>query len=214
MPVTERKVSLLATGGHKKNDPNRRYTIIKQDGSETERPRFPTSPYAARAPKFCNDSISDAVSLSQSPKVMSHKDLPQKEMGFKMYDVILSGEGDAPAPTFDPEMEKFMPMLTDYLKSEDWCVSSCGVREFNTYKVHDISPPGSPSTAKPAAESSVSISKSKSQGDDYVWDVFYHRPTNLGEWNAIANIGTLCVHFIYFCLDGFCWVSCFLNLVG
>src|SRR5882762_5624663 len=115
MPVTERKVSLLATGGHKKNDPNRRYTIIKQDGSETERPRFPTSPYAARAPKFCNDSISDAVSLSQSPKVMSHKDLPQKEMGFKMYDVILSGEGDAPAPTFDPEMEKFMPMLTDYL---------------------------------------------------------------------------------------------------
>jgi hypothetical protein len=35
-----------------------------------------------------------------------------------MYDAILSGDGDAPAPAFDPEMDKFMPMLTDYLKSE------------------------------------------------------------------------------------------------
>jgi len=27
--------------------------------------------------------------------------------------------------------------------------------------------------------------------DDYVWDVFYHRPTTLSEWNAAANVGTL-----------------------
>lgn len=32
-----------------------------------------------------------------------------------MYDAILSGD---PAPVFDPEMDKFLPMLTDYLKSE------------------------------------------------------------------------------------------------
>lgn len=28
--------------------------------------------------------------------------------------------------------------------------------------------------------------------DDYVWDVFYHRPATLSEWNAVAaNVGTV-----------------------
>lgn len=31
------------------------------------------------------------------------------------------------------------------------------------------------------------------KSDDYVWDVFYHRPATLSEWNDAANIGTLCV---------------------
>jgi hypothetical protein len=26
---------------------------------------------------------------------------------------------------------------------------------------------------------------------DYVWDVFYHRPATLSEWNQAANVGTL-----------------------
>jgi len=53
-----------------------------------------------------------------------------------------------------------------------------------------MSPPGSPSIASAVAEHSEFVSESKSQDDDYVWDVFYHRPANL-EWNAITNIGTL-----------------------
>jgi len=57
-----------------------------------------------------------------------------------------------------------------------------------------MTPPGSPSAAKSFEESSAAVTESKSEGDDYVWDVFYHRPTKLSEWNAIANIGTLCVH--------------------
>jgi hypothetical protein len=28
---------------------------------------------------------------------------------------------------------------------------------------------------------------------DYVWDVFYHRPATLSEWNEAANVGTLWV---------------------
>ena len=28
---------------------------------------------------------------------------------------------------------------------------------------------------------------------DYVWDVFYHRPATLSEWNEVANVGTLSV---------------------
>ncbi|KAF8916968.1 hypothetical protein CPB85DRAFT_1286963, partial [Mucidula mucida] len=27
--------------------------------------------------------------------------------------------------------------------------------------------------------------------DDYVWDVFYHRPSTLSEWNSAATVGTL-----------------------
>ena len=34
---------------------------------------------------------------------------------------------------------------------------------------------------------------STSQSDDYVWDVFYHRPATLSDWNEVANVGTLCV---------------------
>jgi hypothetical protein len=59
-----------------------------------------------------------------SPKVISHKDLPTKKKDFKMYDAILYGDGDRPAPAFDSEMDKFMPMLTDYLKSEGLSVQA------------------------------------------------------------------------------------------
>lgn len=32
------------------------------------------------------------------------------------------------------------------------------------------------------------------ESDDYVWDVFYHRPASLSEWNHVAaNVGTLYV---------------------
>ncbi|KIM78501.1 hypothetical protein PILCRDRAFT_824407 [Piloderma croceum F 1598] len=173
LPTAEQKPP-PSIGRPPKDDPSRRYTIVKQDESGNEKPRLPTSP----------------------PKVISHKDLPPKQTDFKMYDAILYGDGGIPAPTFDSDMDKFLPMLTDYLK------------------IHDISPPGSPSAATSAAKSSVPIPESKSQGDDYVWDVFYHRPTTLSEWNAaIANIGTLCVYFFYFDWQGFL-VSCFLNLVG
>jgi hypothetical protein len=150
-PIKESKFPL--TSRQQKDDASRRYTIVKQDNSESERRRLPTSP----------------------PKVISHKDLPSKKTDFKLYDAILSGSDAAgpPAPIFDSEMDKFMPMLTDYLK------------------IHDMTPPGSPSAAKSFEESSAAVTESKSEGDDYVWDVFYHRPTKLSEWNAIANIGTL-----------------------
>jgi hypothetical protein len=37
------------------------------------------------------------------------------------------------------------------------------------------------------------ISNLTPKPDDYVWDVFYHRPVTLSEWNEVANVGTLCV---------------------
>ena len=69
-------------------------------------------------------------------------------------------------------------------------------------KVHDMSPPGTPSAAKSVEQSPTPVPESKSESGDYVWDVFYHRPTKLCEWNAVANIGTLCVPFLFFISPG------------
>jgi hypothetical protein len=150
-PVKDLKLPFSSR--QQKEDANRRYTIVKQEGSESEGRRLPTSP----------------------PKVISHKDLPPKKTDFKLYDAILSGDDvvTPPAPVFDSEMDKFMPMLKDYLK------------------IHDMSPPGTPSAAKSVEQSPTPVPESKSESGDYVWDVFYHRPTKLCEWNAVANIGTL-----------------------
>ncbi|KAF7365450.1 hypothetical protein MVEN_00418000 [Mycena venus] len=130
-----------------KEDPLRRYKIIAHDEGVPTRRRFPTSP----------------------PKVISAKDvLPKaKDTGFKLYDAVLSA--DKAKVENDEEMEKFMPMLNEYLKINDIATSA------STSSVPET----------PA------LSESSSSTDDYVWDVFYHRPVTLTEWNEAANVGTL-----------------------
>lgn len=132
------------------------------------------------------------------PKVISHKESLSKKTDFKLYDAVLSGGDTVPTPLFDDEMNKFMPLLKDYLKSEDWCVPVQFLVGSQSFEVHDMTPPGTPSTEDSSA--------SKAEDDDYVWDVFYHKPTKLSEWNAIANIGTLCVHFFIFHIYNLCVV--------
>ncbi|RDB17900.1 RNA polymerase II nuclear localization protein IWR1 [Hypsizygus marmoreus] len=127
----------------------RRYTILQSEEHDLETPkvqRAPTSP----------------------PKVISAKDLPPKTLSpdVKMYDAVLAAD-KASAPAIDPEMEKFLPMLNDYLK------------------LHDVAM--EPPDKGVAGGGALSSSKS----DDYVWDVFYHRPATLSEWNDAANVGTL-----------------------
>lgn len=91
-----------------------------------------------------------------------------------------------------------MPLLKDYLKSEDrYVLFQFLVGSSYLSKVHDMSPPGSST-----AEGSPVLTEAKVESEDYVWDVFYHKPTKLSEWNAVANIGTLCVHFSGFCMHG------------
>ncbi|KAF8208600.1 hypothetical protein K438DRAFT_1812540 [Mycena galopus ATCC 62051] len=130
-----------------KDDPLRRYKIIAHDEEvPTTRRRLPTSP----------------------PKVVSAKDvLPKaKDTGFKLYDAVLSA--DKPAAAGNEEMDKFIPMLNEYLKLNDISASA------STSSIAETLPP------------SESVST-----DDYVWDVFYHRPATLTEWNEAANVGTL-----------------------
>jgi hypothetical protein len=52
--------------------------------------------------------------------------------------------------------------------------------------VHDI-----PQATKEATFKAGDLATSTSKYDDYVWDVFYHRPATLSEWNEAANVGTL-----------------------
>ncbi|KAJ7163253.1 hypothetical protein C8R46DRAFT_1078736, partial [Mycena filopes] len=143
--ILEPKPTSARTSPSIPKDDVRRYRIIAQEEEEAlPRRRAPTSP----------------------PKVISAKDaLPKaKDTGFKLYDAVLSAD-KAPAAGADEEMEKFMPMLNEYLRINDISVS-----------------------APSAAESS---STETSSTDDYVWDIFYHRPATLSEWNEAANVGTL-----------------------
>lgn len=47
-----------------------------------------------------------------SPKVISSKDVPRND--FRMYDAVPEDQGST-LPPMDPEMDKFLPMLQDYL---------------------------------------------------------------------------------------------------
>jgi len=52
------------------------------------------------------------------PKVISSRDLPPKAANddIKMYDAVLERDKSARESAKDPEMDKFLPLLKDYLK--------------------------------------------------------------------------------------------------
>jgi hypothetical protein len=125
---------------------------------------------------------------NQRPKVISAKDVvpKTKDTGFKLYDAVLSAD-KTPTAVADEEMEKFMPMLNEYLKRRSF--GSCEYN-YSKFPVNDISASASVSSVAETLPPSESLSSST---DDYVWDVFYHRPVTLTEWNEAANVGTLYV---------------------
>ncbi|GLB38275.1 putative transcription factor Iwr1 [Lyophyllum shimeji] len=133
-----------------KADDARHYTILQRHVTdETHRITRPKSP----------------------PKVISSKDLPPKhpKADFKMFDAVRADKDlEGPPTTFDAEMEKFLPMLDQYLK------------------MHDVSL--DPEETNPAVGD---VAPRTAEADDYVWDVFYHREASLSEWNIAANVGTL-----------------------
>jgi len=135
-----------------KDESTRRYTIVQSEQSRGPISRFPTSP----------------------PKVLSSKDIAKKPVDYKMYDAIPQ-QSLSTDESF--EVNKFLPMLNDYLK------------------IHDIdigSETDSPALKKPSGVIVQPIlPQSALEDGDYVWDVFYHRPATLSEWNEAANVGTL-----------------------
>jgi hypothetical protein len=110
-----------------------------------------------------------------------------------MYDAIRQSETPM-AVDESSEMDKFLPMLNDYLN----CTSVSGLVAHSCTDnavVHDEkmrSPAPSSGPKKPAS------SELKASDNDYVWDVFYHRPATSTEWNAVANVGTVYAFLQYF----------------
>jgi len=102
------------------------------------------------------------------PTVVSSKDVTST---FKMYDAI-------PSPvksraSIESDIEKFLPLLNDYLSLHDISLSPSG----RPKKEQEIIAPlaGASGTAT----------------DDYVWDIFYRRPGATDEWADKINIATL-----------------------
>lgn len=132
------------------------YTIIKQPPVTSRRP--PNAP----------------------PKVVSHKELLNRTQGVQCYDAVPVNEPeDAQA-----EVEKFIPLLEEYLKRTLKTVSRAKhtinicLFSFSWYinLVSDIQP----------------TTSGASSTNDYVWDIFYHRTSKSTDWNKISqNIGTL-----------------------
>jgi len=57
--------------------------------------------------------------------------------------------------------------------------------------VHDINPSDDVRKENIKAVTDDRL-RTVTSNDDYVWDVFYHRPTTVSEWNAVAaNVGML-----------------------
>ena len=128
--------------------------------------------------------------LLTSPKVLSSKDIAKSPVDFKMYDAIPASQQSLSTED-SSEINKFLPMLNDYLKSEVANITSFGTA-FNERIVHDIdvgSEMNPPAVKKPGQP----ILPESALDGDYVWDVFYHRPATLSEWIEAANVGTLWV---------------------
>ncbi|RXW22862.1 hypothetical protein EST38_g2989 [Candolleomyces aberdarensis] len=116
----------------------------------------------------------DPISQTDTSRDVDQPPLPPD---FRMYDAIPSAPVVEEPVEEDPEMVKFQAMLSDYLRINDV----------------PLSPPPTESPMQvPAASKNDSRMKPPTADDgDYVWDIFYHRPTSLSEWNDLANVGML-----------------------
>ena len=120
---------------------------------------------------------------------------PNGVAGLKMYSAVLSTDNVSEREV-DPEVEKFLPLLTEYLKSEIPPISIVTTLLTHAFPVHfptkvnDIQPSNTESSSHKPQGSGYPGDRDDS---DYVWDVFYHRPTTFSEWKQVANVGTLYV---------------------
>jgi len=143
------------------NGPARQYRVILQD----------------EKPKGKRDRFAQAP-----PKVLSSKDLPlTSSASFRVYDAVLESDEpkDANMSNDDPEMEKFQSLLKDYLSVSE------SANALPPSQSRSLLTPSLSLASIPASVSSTSIA------DDYVYDVFYHRPTTVSQWTESENMGTI-----------------------
>ena len=97
-----------------------------------------------------------------------------------MYDAVPDdGSDEKPGSPMDSEIDKFIPLLDEYLKSTHPFSPSSLIRTPDAFPVNDIH------TKDQAAD------KKEDGADDYVWDVFYRRTANPGDVPAHTNWATV-----------------------
>lgn len=108
----------------------------------------------------------------------------QNEDEYTLYDAIPESKVSTKEPTspVDHEMDKFLPMLQEYLRS--MIISLCGVilTILNNMMLVNNEP--------------SNIASTSDKDGEYVWDVFYHRPAITGIV-AVANVATMCVSYSF-----------------
>ncbi|KAI0655602.1 hypothetical protein C8Q70DRAFT_1018812 [Cubamyces menziesii] len=131
--------------------PSRTYTIVPQE-------QMPLEHYARKQ------------NATAPPKVYSSKEMEEikRSAAFKMYDAVPSSVSGAVISDTDKEIEKFLPLLKDYLS------------------VNDVAPP--------APTPQTTGAHGDGMDEDYVYDVFYQRPTTFQEFyepGSASNIAKL-----------------------
>ncbi|KIL67932.1 hypothetical protein M378DRAFT_196899 [Amanita muscaria Koide BX008] len=114
--------------------------------------------------------------LKRPPTVISEKEAAKTN--FKVYDAVPSPEKSRPPADTESEIDKFIPLLNEYLS------------------LHDISPSSTQQPKKkeePKSSPGVAFKSTKVYDDyvDYVWDVFFRRPGAGGLLDGNGNIATL-----------------------
>lgn len=113
--------------------------------------------------------------LKRPPTVISEKEAAKTN--FKVYDAVPSPEKPCPPADTESEIDKFIPLLNEYLS------------------LHDISPSSTQQPKKEELKTSpgVAFKSTKVYDDygDYVWDVFFRRPGAGGLLDGNGNIATL-----------------------
>ncbi|KAI9510147.1 hypothetical protein F5148DRAFT_1181910 [Russula earlei] len=111
--------------------------------------------------------------------------IPSKDVAgndYKLYDAILSSEAQSPV---DPEVQKFLPLLEEYLTIHDIKPSTSRSAD----STGSLTPSGS--RTLPHVPIAMPAQIRSNDDPDFVWDVFYHRSGLLNDRNAAANVATL-----------------------
>ncbi|KAI0271794.1 hypothetical protein BGY98DRAFT_1006032 [Russula aff. rugulosa BPL654] len=147
----------------KRPDLSRQYTVVLDDKPATPSGPSPTS-----------RSFSPVTSPAKDGGDNGHLD-------YKVYDAVLTSDPSSPV---DPEMEKFLPLLEEYLTIHDIKPRVTRAAE----SVGSLTPSGSRSLAPVPITIPPPILTN--DDPDYVWDVFYHRAGLTDRYDA-ANVATL-----------------------
>ncbi|KAI9447352.1 hypothetical protein BJY52DRAFT_1228295 [Lactarius psammicola] len=138
----------------------------------------PRRPDLSRQYKVVLEDTSPTPDPASSPSVIG-EDKGQPE--FKLYDAVLASDATS---SLDPEMEKFLPLLQEYLTIHDIKPS--------TLRPSDSTGSLTPSGSRSAPIAVAAPAPIPPRGDpDFVWDVFYHRAGLTNEYDAAANVATL-----------------------